>query len=96
VEQTLTAGGFRILGRQVYIRDNEGNLRIVDFIVEGGPNGMLGVEAKYGANRRSVRQRTIDTRIRLLGGRVVSRNQFDLPYGLLVQFSTIEMNATLR
>jgi len=93
--QTLIAGGFRILGEQVYIRDIEGNLRIVDFIVAGGPNGMLGVEVKYGDNTRSVRQRTIDTRIRLLGGRIVSRNRPNFPHGLRVQFNTLEMNPRL-
>ena len=93
--EALTAGGFQILGRQVYIRDVEGNLRILDFIVRGGPSGLLGVEVKYGDNTRSIRQRTIDTRVRLQGGRVVSRNLFNLPYGLPVRFSTMEMNVRL-
>jgi hypothetical protein len=95
VRRTLTARGFTILGRQVYVRDLEGNLRIVDFIVSGGPDRMLGIEAKYGDNTRSRRQRTIDARIRLQGGRVVSRNILNLPYGLRVRFRTEEMNPRL-
>ena len=94
--RTLEDLGFRILGEQVYIRDIEGNLRIVDFIVAGGTNRLLGVEVKYGNSVRSVRQRTIDTRIRLQGGHVVSRNQVNFTYGQSVQFSTTEMRARLR
>jgi RHS repeat-associated protein len=95
VARSLIADGLEIVGRQVYVRDDEGNLRIVDFIVRGGPNRLMGVEAKYGNATRSVRQRTIDTRIRLLGGRIVSRNQPNFVYGQRVRFSTIEMNVTL-
>jgi len=90
--QELITQGYRILGEQVYIRDIEGNLRIVDFIVEGGPNRMVGVEVKYGNATRSLRQRTIDTRIRLQGGRVVSKAMPNLRYGRRVQFSTIEIH----
>jgi hypothetical protein len=95
VRQALEALGFRILGTQVYIRDVEGNLRIVDFIVAGGRDRFLGVEAKYGYGTRDRRQRTIDARLRLQGGRVVSRDKPNFPYGMRVRFSTWEMNPRL-
>ena len=55
----------------------------------------MGVEVKYGNNTRSVRQRTIDTRVRLQGGRIVSRNQRNFPYDLRVQFETKVYNVRL-
>lgn len=89
---TLVERGFTILGAQVYVRDAQNRLRIVDYIVKGGPTGMMGIEVKYGNNTRSNRQLTLDFSISGQGGTVRSFNQPGLAYGQKVRFSTQEIH----
>lgn len=91
VREALIKRGFTILGSQVYVRDTQGRLRIVDFIVKGGPNGMVGVEVKYGTATRNNRQKTVDSSISRDGGVVRSKRQPGLFYNQKVRFSTIEI-----
>jgi RHS repeat-associated protein len=95
VRQMLASTGFRILGTQVYVRDMAGNLRIIDFIVQGGTEGLLGVEVKYGNTMRTARQQIIDANISANGGIIVSRNQPNFPYGRRVRFKTTVSHAVL-
>jgi YD repeat-containing protein len=87
----LTQHGYTIVGDQTHVVDDHGNLRIVDFIVRGGGNGLLGIEAKYDTSTRNARQRMIDANLRDEGGRVTSLIQPGLRYGERVQFNTIEI-----
>ena len=89
---TLIERGFTILGTQVYVRDSQNRLRIVDYIVKGGPTGMIGIEVKYGNNTRSNRQLTLDFSISGQGGTVRSFNQPGLAYGQKVRFTTQEIH----
>jgi len=89
---TLVERGFTILGSQVYVRDSQNRLRIVDYIVKGGPTGMMGIEVKYGNNTRSNRQLTLDFSISGQGGTVRSFNQPGLAYGQKVRFTTQEIH----
>lgn len=95
VRARLIREGHTILGSQVYVRDTKGRLRIVDFIVKGGPAGMYGIEVKYGQAVRNNRQKTIDYSIAGDGGTIRSWVQPGLAYGQKVRFPTFETRIVL-
>jgi hypothetical protein len=74
-EAAILKGGYKIFGRQVYLRDQFGQLRIIDFLVgtEGDPPPYAVVEVKANGGRRNERQRTIDHNLEISGGTIVSR-----------------------
>jgi len=78
-------------GAQLYVRDDFGNLRIVDLVVGTGGAGLMGIEVKYGSATRNARQLSVDNKIRSRGGRVVSVSNPILPYGSRVRFETVEI-----
>lgn len=71
--------GYRILGEQVHVRDQFGQLRIIDFLV--GPKDDLlayaAIEVKANGGRRNTRQRTIDYNLEVSGGTIVSRGELE-------------------
>jgi RHS repeat-associated protein len=89
----LTQAGFTIVGEQVYVKDNNnGKLRITDFVARTGSRTLMGFEIKYGKNNsRSSRQKNLDISIARSGGTVISRNIQLLPYGTSVRYSTQEL-----
>ena len=80
--------GFTILGEQVYVSSSDGRIRIIDFVVSGGNNSVLGFEVKAGGASRTRRQREIDVNIASNGATVRSWGQIGLSYGQNIKFNT--------
>jgi YD repeat-containing protein len=93
-EARLNEMGYTIVGSQVWVRTAETNeLRIVDFLVTGGPIGnTLGAyEAKVNLSERTARQARLDEMLMRSGGHVVNWGQPNLPRGTYVRFGTAIM-----
>ena len=91
-EEAILASGYTILGRQVFVRDQFGQLRVIDFIIGNQeiPNSIAAVEVKANTGRRNERQRTIDLNLEISGGTIVSHFlPWDkLEYGMKIRLHT--------
>lgn len=72
--EAILASGYTILGEQVPVRDQFGQLRIIDFLIgqQSDPTVLAAIEVKANSGRRTERQRTIDLNLELSGGTIVS------------------------
>jgi hypothetical protein len=70
----ILESGYTILGEQVPVRDQFGQLRIIDFLIglKGDSLAYAAIEVKANGGRRNTRQRTIDHNLEILGGTIVS------------------------
>ena len=74
-EAAILERGYKIIGKQVYVRDQFGQLRIIDFLIakNDDPTALAAIEVKANGGRRNERQRTIDFNLEISGGTIVSR-----------------------
>lgn len=75
VAMSILERGYQIFGAQVQVRDQFGQLRIIDFLIgeEGDPPPYAAIEVKANSGQRNERQRTIDHNLEISGGTIVSR-----------------------
>lgn len=70
------------------MRDQFGQLRIIDFLVgrQGDPLAYAAIEVKANGGRRNTRQRTIDYNLEISGGTIVSHSKLEngLGYGVKI------------
>jgi RHS repeat-associated protein len=92
----LQSQGFKIVASQLYVRDKNGRLRIVDYVVDNGNRRLQGIEVKTGNTTRNSRQISVDNEIKLNGGTVSSRFQANFSHGQFVKFPTFELKITVK
>lgn len=89
----LIRNGFELVAAQAHVRTQDGELRIIDFLVRNERGELVAVEVKANTAKRSAKQRRLDAQIALQGGqlrthRIIYR---DLNYGDIIFPEPIEV-----
>jgi hypothetical protein len=96
VRQSIIDNGFTIVGEQVHVRLESGELRIIDFVISDRKGGYAAIEAKANTATRSAEQIRKDDQLATQGGYVRSPGIDPLPVGTHIKLHTTEISVCVN